>query len=66
MVAICTSFFVWCGVLGGVQFTVEQRAILFKYFNEYGMTSTHRRNTELMQKCASEIGTTMERIKVYM
>ena len=50
--------------LGGVLFTAEQRAVLLKYFNEYGMTSTHRRNAELMHKCANEIGTTLERIKV--
>lgn len=50
--------------LGGVLFSAEQRAVLLKYFNEYGMTSTHRRNGELMQKCAAEIGTTLERIKV--
>ena len=51
-------------LIGGVQFTSEQRTVLLKYFNEYGMTSTHRRNSELIQKCASEIGTTVERIKV--
>ena len=49
---------------GPVLFSEEQRTILIRYFNEYGMTSTHRRNTELMSKCAEEVGTTMERVKV--
>ena len=50
---------------GSVMFTPEQRAVLMRYFEEYGMTSTHRRNTELMQRCAQEINTTIERIKVF-
>ena len=45
-------------------FTPEQKAVLLRYFEEYGMTSTHRRNTDLMQRCAAEVGTTIERIKV--
>ena len=45
-------------------FTPEQKMVLLRYFEEYGMTSTHRRNTELMQRCAGEVGTTVERIKV--
>ena len=45
-------------------FTPEQKGVLLRYFDEYGMTSTHRRNTELMQRCANEVGTTIERIKV--
>ena len=49
---------------GPVLFSEEQRTILIRYFNEYGMTSTHRRNTELMAKCAEEVGTTIERVKV--
>ena len=49
---------------GGFMFNDEQRAVLLKYFNEYGMTSTHRRNMDLMQQCMQEVGTTMERVKV--
>lgn len=45
-------------------FTPEQKSVLLRYFEEYGMTSTHRRNTALMQQCANEVGTTIERIKV--
>lgn len=45
-------------------FTPEQKAVLIRYFEELGMTSTHRRNTDLMQRCADEVGTTIERIKV--
>ena len=45
-------------------FTPEQKEVLMKYFEEYGMTSTHRRNTELMKQCASEVGTTVARVKV--
>jgi hypothetical protein len=56
--------FSWLIIAGGVQFTPEHKATLLKYFNEYGMTSTHRRNTELMEKCANEIGTTVGRVKV--
>ena len=37
---------------------------MLRYFDEYGMTSTHRRNTELMERCANEVGTTLERVKV--
>lgn len=44
-------------------FSDEQRTILLRYFDEYGMTSTHRRNTELMERCANEVGTTLERVK---
>jgi len=51
-------------LLGAVVFTPEQKEILMKYFEEYGMTSTHRRNTELMKQCASEVGTTVARVKV--
>ena len=49
---------------GAVVFTPEEKEILMKHFEEYGMTSTHRRNTELMRRCAEEIGTTIERVKV--
>ena len=45
-------------------FTPEQRAVLMRYFEEFGMTSTHRRNTDLMQRCAQEINTTIDRVKV--
>ena len=45
-------------------FTLEQRQILLKYFDECGMTSTHRRNTDIVQRCANEVGTTVERVKV--
>lgn len=45
-------------------FTPDQKAVLLRYFEEYGMTSTHRRNTDLMQRCAEEVGTTIDRIKV--
>eukprot|EP00731_Ephydatia_muelleri_P035662 Em0145g14a len=47
----------------GLSFTDEQRKLLLKYFDEYGMTSTHRRNVDLMQKCALEVGTTLDRVK---
>lgn len=49
---------------GAVVFSPDQKAVLIRYFEEYGMTSTHRRNTDLMQQCAGEVGTTIERIKV--
>lgn len=45
-------------------FTVEQRATLLKYFDEYGMTSTHRRNIDLITQCAAELGTTIPKVKV--
>ncbi len=45
-------------------FTPEQKAVLLRYFDEYGMTSTHRRNADMMQRCANEVGTTIDRIKV--
>ncbi len=45
-------------------FTPEQKTILIRYFEEYGMTSTHRRNMELMRRCAEDVGTTIERVKV--
>ena len=35
-----------------------------KYFDEYGMTSTHRRNGDLMNRCAEEVGTSLDRVKV--
>ena len=38
--------------------------ILLKYFDEYGMTSTHRRNLELMARCAGEVGTSIDKVKV--
>ncbi|XP_019851255.1 PREDICTED: uncharacterized protein LOC109581518 [Amphimedon queenslandica] len=44
-------------------FTVEQRATLLKYFDEYGMTSTHRRNIDLITQCAAELGTTIPKVK---
>eukprot|EP00731_Ephydatia_muelleri_P037255 Em0429g5a len=47
----------------GLSFTDEKRKLLLKYFDEYGMTSTHRRNVDLMQKCALEVGTTLDRVK---
>ena len=28
------------------------------------MTSTHRRNTDIIQRCSSDVGTTVERVKV--
>lgn len=56
----CSCVFV---CVGAVVFTPEQKAVLIRYFEDYGMTSTHRRNTELMQRCAEEIGTTIERVK---
>ena len=49
---------------GSIMFTTEQRTVLMRYFEEYGMTSTHRRNTELMQRCAQEVNTSIDRIKV--
>ena len=51
-------------MLGAVVFTPEQKEILIKYFEDYGMTSTHRRNTELMRQSAGEVGTTVARVKV--
>ena len=51
-------------VPGGVVFTNEQRQVLLRYFDEYGMTSTHRRNTDIIQRCADEVGTSVERVKV--
>lgn len=45
-------------------FSDGQRKILLKYFDEFGMTSTHRRNSELIERCSTEVGTTLERVKV--
>ena len=45
-------------------FSDGQRKILLKYFDEFGMTSTHRRNSELIKRCSTEVGTTLERVKV--
>jgi len=45
-------------------FTVEQKEILMRYFEEYGLTSTHRRYSDLMTRCAVEVRTTVERVKV--
>lgn len=50
-------------LLGANLFTDDQRSVLLRYFDEYGMTSTHRRNSELMERCATEVGTTLERVK---
>ena len=54
----------YCASTEAICFGSDQRAILLKYFEEYGMTSTHRRNLELMQRCAQEVGTTLDRVKV--
>lgn len=35
-----------------------------KYFVDYGMTSTHRRNTDVIARCAAEVGTTVPKVKV--
>lgn len=45
-------------------FSDEQRLLLMKYFNEYGMTSTHRRNADIIARCAVEVGTTVSKVKV--
>ena len=45
-------------------FTLEQRQILLRFFDECGMNSTHRRNSEIIQRCADEVGTSIERVKV--
>ena len=45
-------------------FSDSQRKILLKYFDEFGMTSTHRRNSALVERCSTEVGTTVERVKV--
>lgn len=45
-------------------FTLEQRQTLLKYFDECGMTSTHRRNSDVIQRCANDVGTTVDRVKV--
>ena len=42
-------------------FSNEQRKVLL---NEYGMTSTHHRNSELIERCRTKVGTTVERVKV--
>jgi hypothetical protein len=44
-------------------FTDEQRATLLKYFNDYGMTSTHRKNADVLARCAAEVGTTVPKVK---
>ena len=51
---------------GANLFSDEQRTVLLRYFDEYGMTSTHRRNMNLMERCANEVGTSLERVKVCM
>ncbi len=61
---MCVCVCVYVILLGAVVFTPEQKDVLMKYFEEYGMTSTHRRNTELMRQCAGEVGTTVARVKV--
>lgn len=37
-----------------------------KYFDDYGMTSTHRRNMGIITRCAAEAGTSMPKVKVYI
>lgn len=49
--------------VGAQQFTEVQRSILLRYFEEFGMVSTHRRNTDLMVQCAEQVGTSLERVK---
>lgn len=44
-------------------FSDDQRNTLLKYFDEYGMTSTKRCNTELMERCCTEVGTTVDKVK---
>jgi len=44
-------------------FTDEQKKILLKYYDD-GMTSTNRQHADLIDKCAKECQTTVDRIKV--
>lgn len=44
-------------------FTDKQKQTLLKYYNE-GMTSTNRQHIDLIEKCAKECQTTVDRIKV--
>lgn len=44
-------------------FTDEQRQILLRYYED-GMTSTKRKHMDLIEKCATECNTPVERIKV--
>lgn len=50
--------------VGSFIFSDSQRVVLLKYFDEYGMTSTNRRNTDLMTRCAEEVGTSLDKVKV--
>ena len=44
-------------------FTEDQKQILLKYYDD-GMTSTNRQHMEMIEKCANESQTTVDRIKV--
>lgn len=61
---MCDFLHTHTALTGGVVFSDSQRKILLKYFDEFGMTSTHRRNSELIERCSTEVGTTVERVKV--
>ena len=44
-------------------FTEDQKQMLLKYFDD-GMTSTNRQHMDLIEKCAKEADTTVDRVKV--
>lgn len=61
----CIGYCSFLILAGQSLFTDSQRMILLKYFDNYGMTSTHRRNLELMARCATEVGTSIDKVKVH-
>lgn len=44
-------------------FTDEQKQTLLKYYDD-GMTSTNRQHMDIIEKCAKECQTSVDRIKV--
>ena len=50
---------------GRSMFTDDQKQILLKYYDN-GMTSTNRHHVDVIEKCARECQTTVDKIKVEM
>jgi transposase len=45
-------------------FTPEQKQVLLRYYEEKDMKSTHKRNSELMERAAEEGNIPLDRVKV--
>ncbi|KAI6647936.1 hypothetical protein LOD99_8396 [Oopsacas minuta] len=44
-------------------YTPEQRNLLLKYFDDYKMNSTHRKNMQLIEQCAQELTIPVPKVK---